>query len=203
MKKLLSALEPHAKRIDALTLRERAIMFVSIAVAIVAAFDHWVLSPRMAEQKAFAAQMRKASSELAGLRGQVAPSQVEGPGAKLVRELEQLRGEQQQLDLALAQLHGGAATGTQLPDLLERVLRRHEKLTLLRLATVKAGPEATASPHRQSVHIAMRGSYPDLTKYLADTESALPGLRWGEVAITRQGQGAELSATVILQQRPS
>jgi hypothetical protein len=44
----------------------------------------------------------------------------------------------------------------------------------------------------------MRGNYPDLTQYLADTEAALPGLRWGDVAIARQGSGAELTATVLL-----
>ena len=44
----------------------------------------------------------------------------------------------------------------------------------------------------------MRGSYPDLAQYVADTEAALPGLRWGEVAVLRQGSGAELSAQVFV-----
>jgi MSHA biogenesis protein MshJ len=193
----------HAKRVDALTLRERAIMFVSVAVALVAAFDHFLLSPRMAEQKALAGQIRQLSREVDGLRAQLAPGRIDGPGGKLVQDLDALRQQQQQLDQALAQLHSGAAAGTQLPDLLERVLRRHERLTLLRLATVKPGTPNPGEVPRQAVQIAMRGSYPDLTQYLADTEAALPALRWGDVSITRQGSGAELSATVLLHRSPT
>jgi MSHA biogenesis protein MshJ len=202
MKRRLAAVKlralQHAKRIDALTLRERAIMFVSIVIGLVAAFDHFLLSPRMAEQKALAGQIRQLSREVDGLRAQLAPGRTEGPGAKLTRELDDLRAQQLHLDQALAQLQGGLAGGAQLPDLLERVLRRHDRLTLMRLATVKA-PAAVTTPHqRQAVQIAMRGNYPDLTQYLADTEAALPGLRWGDVAIARQGSGAELTATVLL-----
>jgi MSHA biogenesis protein MshJ len=202
MKRQLAAFKlragQQAKRIDALTLRERAIMFVSIAIGLVAAFDHFVLGPRLAEQKALGGQIRQISGELDGLRAQLAPGRIDGPGAKLTRDLDDLRAQQQQLDQALAQLQGGSAGGTQLPDLLERVLRRHERLTLLRLATVKGGVAVSAEPQRQAVQIAMRGNYPDLTQYLADTEAALPGLRWGDVAITRQGSSAELTATVLL-----
>jgi MSHA biogenesis protein MshJ len=214
MKRLQAHFQRHARRIDTLSLRERAILFVSIAVALVAAFDQLVLSPRMAEQKALAGQIRQGAREVDGLRAQLAPGRIDSPGAKLARELSDLRAQQQQLDQALQQLQGGAAGGTQLPDLLERVLRRHERLTLVRLATVKAAngtsPEAQAQaqtqaqtqPQTQAVQIAMRGSYPDLTQYLADTEAALPGLRWGDVAIARQSGSAELSATVLLNKGP-
>jgi MSHA biogenesis protein MshJ len=210
MKRLQAHFQRHARRIDTLSLRERAILFVSIAVALVAAFDQLVLSPRMAEQKALAGQIRQGAREVDGLRAQLAPGRIDSPGAKLARELSDLRAQQQQLDQALQQLQGGAAGGTQLPDLLERVLRRHERLTLVRLATVKAAngtspeaqPQAQTQPQTQAVQIAMRGSYPDLTQYLADTEAALPGLRWGDVAIARQSGSAELSATVLLNKGP-
>jgi MSHA biogenesis protein MshJ len=210
MKRLPALFQHHARRIDALTLRERAIMFVSMAVALVAAFDQLVLSPRMAEQKALATQIRQGTRELDGLRAQLASGRIDGPGAQLARELAELRARQQQLDQTLAQLQGGSAGGTQLPELLERVLRRHERLTLVRLATVKAPGNgspgsATESKHQAAqmpVQLALRGSYPDLTQYLADTEAALPGLRWGEVTLARQGTHTELNATVLIHRSP-
>ena len=58
-----------ARRIDALSLRERAIMFASLAVALVAATDALVLSPRSAEQKAVATRLRAQATELMALRG--------------------------------------------------------------------------------------------------------------------------------------
>ena len=193
----------HTQRVDTLSLRERATLFVAIAVALVAAFDHLLLSPRMAEQRAQARQIRQLSHDVDGLRAQLAPGRLAGPGGPLVQELDTLRQQQQQLDQALAQLRSGPALGTQLPDLLERVLRRHDKLTLLRLATTKPPAAAAKDVHLQAVQLAVRGNYPELTQYLADTEAALPGLRWGEVAIVRQGQSAELNATVLLHRSPT
>ena len=201
MKPLLTAmpgLQRQARRIDALTLRERAIMFVSIAVALVAAADHLVLSPRQAEQKTMATQMRQQARELDALRAQQATARADTPATRLVRELDTTRAEQRQVDEALARLQAGPGTGATLPDLLERVLRRHDRLTLLRLATIKPGAAAAAERAPSAVQITMRGSYPDLAQYVADTETALPGLRWGEVALLRQGNGAELSAQVFL-----
>ena len=198
MMKLPPALLRQAARIDALTLRERAILFVSIAIALVAAADHLVLSPRMAEQKTLATQMRQQSRELGDLRAQAAAARADTPATRIARELETTRNTQRTLDEAMARLQSGPGAGTSLPDLLERVLRRHERLTLLRLATVKPGAGAPPEPAPRAVQIAMRGSYPDLAQYVADTEAALPGLRWGEVAVLRQGSGAELSAQVFV-----
>lgn len=198
MKQLQAALAQQAARIDALSLRERAILFVSIAVALVAAADHLVLSPRMAEQKTLATQMRQQSRELNDLRAQALTARADTPATRIARDLETTRNTQRTLDEALARLQAGPGAGASLPDLLERVLRRHERLTLLRLATVKPGAGAPPEPAPRAVQIAMRGSYPDLAQYVADTEAALPGLRWGEVAVLRQGSGAELSAQVFV-----
>lgn len=212
MKRLPALLQRQARRVDALTLRERAIMFLSVAVALVALFDHLVLSPHMAEQKAVAGQIRQGTRELEGLRAQLAPSGADGPGGAKARELADWQAQARRLDDELTQLHAVPAGNASLPELLERVLRRHERLTLVRLATAKdtadAGARAEraalgAEPRRQAVQITMRGSYPELTQYLADTEAALPGVRWGELAIIRQGNSAELSATVWLHRSPT
>jgi MSHA biogenesis protein MshJ len=213
MKRVPALLQRQARRIDALSLRERAIMFLSVSVALVAAFDHLVLSPRMAEQKAVADQMRQDTRELEGLRAQLAPAPADGPGGARARELAEWQAQRQRLDEELAQLHAVPQGNAALPELLERVLRRHERLTLVRLATAKESadnavakterPALDADTRRQAVQITMRGSYPELTQYLADTEAALPGVRWGEVAITRQGSSAELTATVWLHRSPT
>lgn len=198
MKQLLILWQRQARRIDALTLRERAIMFISLAVALVAAADSLVLAPRMAEQKALATQMRQGATELGALRTRLAGPAADSDAARLGRELAAVAAERNTLEADIAGRLGAAAAGTSLPDLLARVLRRHARLTLLRLTTA---PPAAAAPNtlpRQAVEIVMRGAYPDLATYVADTETALPGLRWGTLAITRQGDTAELNAQVFL-----
>lgn len=204
-----------ARRINALSLRERAIMFVSLAVALVAAADAVVLTPRMAEQKAFATRLRLQSSELDALRAQLAgDSSSDTPAARLVRQLQETRGQLQALEAEIQRRLSEAGSGMRLPDLLERVLRRHERLLLLRLVTVtdaKTGRSASSANSAnsatgahspglplQGVDIAVRGTYLELTQYVADAEKAMPGLRWGELSITHNGASAELSARVYL-----
>ena len=81
-----------------------------------------------------------------------------------------------------------------LQQLLTRVLRRHERLTLLQLATVDDGarqgtdapapgaapaPPATGAPlPARALELKLQGAYADLLQYLIDIERALPGQRW-------------------------
>jgi MSHA biogenesis protein MshJ len=159
----------------------------------------------MAQQKAMATQLRQQASAVEKLRLQLGNGPADTPAAKLSREIERMTAERSALDAQIASLT--EATGVALPAVLERVLRRHDKLTLLGLATALPDPGAggaaaggAAAPRlqRQAVDIRMRGSYPDLARYVADTEAALPALRWGALKIISQSGDAELSAQVFL-----
>ena len=203
-------IQAQAKRIDGLSLRERAIMFVSLAAALVAAADALVISPRLAEQKALLVQRQTQTAQINTLRGELAGggANADTPAAKLARQLAEARARQQALDAEIARGLAQGAQGARLPDLLERVLRRYERLTLLRLATVApAGNTVTSMLESalakvggagplQGVEIVVRGSYPDLAQYVADTESALPALRWGALTITGGNELPVLTARV-------
>ena len=196
-------LQQQARRIDALSLRERAIMFVSLAAGLVAAADAFVLSPRLAEHKQLLAQRRQQGSAIDALRATLAGggAATDPAATRLARQLGETRARQQVVDAEVARGLSQGALGARLPELLERVLQRYEGLTLLRLATV-AAPAAAArdlqSLPLQSVELAVRGSYPDLARYVADTESALPGLRWGELTVAAADGVPELKARVHL-----
>jgi MSHA biogenesis protein MshJ len=172
------------KRIDALTLRERVIMFVSLAVALAALADALVLSPQGAQQKALAAQMRGQTAELEGLRSQLAAQSAAAADTPQGR-LQRLRAERQAVDEQI-RAHAGAEAA-RLPDLLGQVLKRHDRLTVLRLATAAPRPAAdgeAAAPPQVGVDLSLAGSYLDLVAYLAEIESTLPGVRWSELQIS-------------------
>ena len=205
-------MQAQAKRIDGLSLRERAFMFISLAAALVAVADALVISPRLAEQKALLAQRQTQTAQINTLRTELAGggANADTPAAKLARQLAEARTRQQALDAEIARGLAHGAPGARLSDLLERVLRRYERLTLLRLATVAppANPAAQALDSAlaqagerlplQGVEIVVRGSYPDLAQYVADTESALPALRWGALTITGGNELPVLTARVYL-----
>jgi MSHA biogenesis protein MshJ len=194
-----------ARRINALTLRERAIMFVSLAVAMAAAADALVLSPKMAEQRAMVAELRKQKTELDGLRTQAAGSSAApGPDTPEGR-LQQVRAQRAAVDGELQRRSAVDGAATRLPELLERVLQRHAGLSLLSLATaappvVREGEAAAAAQALplQGVDLSVSGSYPDLARYLADIETALPGVRWSELRVSSQVQPPVMKLRVYL-----
>lgn len=195
-----------ALRIDGLSLRERAIMFVSLAIALVALADALVISPRLAEHKGLVAQRQAQATQINTLRTTLAGGGADAvtPAAQLARQLQEARARQKALDAEIARSLAYVAQGAQgarLPDLLERVLRRYDRLTLLRMATAAPATTTTtttAAVLLQGVEISVRGSYPDLAQYVADTERALPALRWGALQVTSSGDVPVLTAHVYL-----
>ena len=193
-------LQQQALRINALSLRERAILFLSLVAALAAAADALVLSPRMSEQKQLAQSQRQQTSEIEALRARLpgAAAAADTPLARKARELQDARDRLQQTNAEIER-RLAAGAGTRLSEVLERLLKRQDRLTLQRLAAAPAtaaGPGA-ALPSR-TVELVLRGGYHDLMRYVADAESALPGLRWAELALTQQGDSNEMRALVVL-----
>ena len=81
---LLSAWQRQAQRIDALSLRERAILFVSIAAVLALLFDSLVLTPLSARQKLRADVQAKQAAEVTQLREQfvAASRNTNDPGGR-------------------------------------------------------------------------------------------------------------------------
>lgn len=196
------------RRIDALTLRERAFMFASAAVVAVAVADALCVSPLLARQRAASAALAVQAGEVDALRQQVAAANAtasaDSPAGRLQAALRALREERTLIERELAPPPGAQAP--QLSDLLSRVLQRHERLVLVRLdvaaqdaaasSTAGSGDAAGAPTRPQAVDLAVQGSYPDLVGYLSAIEAQLPGLRWGPLLLSGgtgggTGSGAE------------
>lgn len=188
-----------ATRIDAMSARERVILFVSIALALVALTDALVLSPRAAEQKLLTAKLRSQAAELDALRQRMGATDTSSqtPTAKLLRELQATQAERAAVDAEI-QRNSATGHGVGLTTLFERVLRRHERLVLVKFATGTATPARPGEPPAQSVEIGLHGRYLDLAAYVDDLERSLPGLRWDELAVLRREGSAELRARLVL-----
>ncbi len=191
-----------AERIDALSLRERAIMFASLAAALVALADFSVLSPALATGKRLALEVERHNRELTALRERVAMAEgaADTPARRLQAAIEAARAEGHTLEAEVARLSARSAEAPRVADLLERVLRRHERLTLVRLDTSAPPTAATAAGALplHTVHLGLAGAYHDIAGYLAEIERTLPGLRWAELKLSRDGEGALLTLRVQL-----
>ena len=193
-----------SRRIDALTVRERVILFLSIAMAAVAATDAAVLSPRASDQKQLTLKLRAQTTEIEALRQQIsrADAAVQSPAGRALQALREAEAERADLDAEINRRLADGSSGTRLGPLLERVLRRHERLTLLKLQTGTPVVTQPGALPLQGVELGLRGSYPDLAQYVADLEHNLPGLRWEELSIVRHDGAAELRTRVALLGEP-
>ncbi len=213
-------LQTLVRRIDALSLRERVFLFLSAATVVVAVADALVISPQLALQRERGAQLARQNSELAQLRAQLAaaaaPAGGDSPAGRLQAALRAAQQERQRLGgetaapAGPAASTGAAATGqppARLADLLARVLRRHQGLSLVRLAVAPAENTAAATgaaapvPGVQAVDLVLSGPYLALAAYLAEIEGTLPGLRWGPLQLqaTPAASPREGSALLTLQ----
>ena len=204
--------ERQAKRIDALSLRERAIIFISIAAVLAALFDSLVLTPLSARNKLRAEAQASQAAEVTQLREQfvAASSNVNDPAGQLRVQLDAAQAERLRLDGELRKA-GSVGGGEGLSAVLQRLLGQQPGLVLERLALLGDMPVAMPStsivsavaasapsarppalPQMpgmswQGVELQVLGRYGDIQRYLQALEREMPGLRWGDMQLIASG----------------
>ncbi|MDC8784448.1 hypothetical protein [Roseateles koreensis] len=141
-----------ARRIDALSLRERVFMFLCLAALLIAAADSLVITPVKLEAQTQAKAQLKQNEDLKVLRAQFTASaellsQPGAPGtgdesARLKARLAQALQQQGQLRMAVDAGFKNMSQGqsqTPLSDLLPTLLKQHERLSLIKLLSLPEG----------------------------------------------------------------
>lgn len=201
-----------AARIDALSLRERAFLFLSLLACGLALADVMWLSPAQVAHKQLSLRVANDSLELQKLREELRLTAPVTESAKLARqELSRLGVEIEATNRGIAAASSLSGTSTPLKEVLVHFLRRQERLSLVRVATM-AAPGAAPPSHggtasddgaamglvRQGVELTVAGPYADLARYTQTLETALPTLRWGPMKLVSEKQPPELTIEVFL-----
>ncbi len=194
-------------RVDALSLRERLFLTLSLFVCVLALADFVWFTPAQSAHKLVLQRFATQSAELDRLRGELALAAVPTDTGKLARaELQTVNDQLAELDSQIAALVPTESKGPPLEQVLQRLLRRHEGLTLVSLDTQK--PEAAGAGgamgtmalpvgmSRRGLLLKVSGPYAELVRYVQALEGALPGLRWGTMELKADKRGNELSLQV-------
>lgn len=181
--------ERQARRIDALSLRERAILFLSIAAVMAAIFDVLVLSPLSARARQRSEQQTQQAAELAQLREQfVTASRAsgEGPVGQLRSQLLAEQAERLRLD---AQLHTASTinSGEGLSAVLQRLLAQQPGLVLQKLALLEDTPVVIPTISLAALAAGMPASAPAAAAPVRPTLPTMPGMNWQGVELQVQG----------------
>lgn len=195
--------EQLAGKIDALSLRERAILFVVLALTIVFLVDSLVIEPQFARQKMLSDRIRQDQRQIAALQQEIGvrlTGKRADPDAETRRRLVSARQTLAQVDDSMRELHKNLVRPEKIAALLEGILQRNRKLQLLSLKSLpvsnvaeaggqnaglpaKSDAVLTAAIYKHEVEIVVQGSYPEMLNYLRELENLPEQVYWGKARL--------------------
>lgn len=190
-------------KIDDLSLRERMMVFLAVAFVLVSLLNVVLLDPLLSKQKSLASQVVQQQEQMKALQGQMQnllQARRDDQNSPLRQRIAQLQTKLQEQDAYLQSRGDRLVEPDKMAALLEQVLNRNGGLQLVALKTLPVGllierpqaegdaPQADASGglkqiFKHGVQITVRGSYPDLLRYVTALEQLPAQMFWGEASL--------------------
>ena len=199
-------------RLDALSLRERVLVFAGV-VALFAALTDWLfVTPLTHQQKLLTQSIDQQSEDSEARRDQLQSSLQKHDRERVVSissELGKLQADIDAVDAEIAAMTASPIDTSALPALLERVLKRSDRVAVVKIASLKgetpsaaalaANPSLLAAPPaRAALDITLSGSYLDLMDYLVNLEKSLPSVRWSAVKLSADTTPPQVTVRMLL-----
>ncbi len=197
MKRELKQLET---RIDALSLRERGILFLVILGLLFWIATNLVFSSLRGEQQRLESEVRARLNELQTMSEQSQAIRIQlaqDPEAQAQARVDQLKQRLAADEASVANLIRGLVTPQDMPRLVREMLAKNRALQMVKLENLPAEPlsegkNATtptdqsaandaARVYRHGMRIELRGQYVDIVRYLRALEAMQSKVFWGEV----------------------
>ncbi|TQK11183.1 hypothetical protein [Herbaspirillum sp. SJZ107] len=200
-----------AARIDALSQRERVMVFLAVLATLALAAQFIVLGPLQRKQDALRTQLAQQKTAIAATNAEIVRKLEQArqdPDAPLRARLQAVRGETERLSSDLRAMQRGLVPPERIAPLLESILRANGRLKLVAVRTlpvdplssiVDAGekakglaaapalaPAAVKGPEllfRHGVELTARGSYLDMVDYMTALEALPTQLFWGRAQL--------------------
>jgi MSHA biogenesis protein MshJ len=197
-----------ADRVDAMSLRERILIFLAAALVLITLANTLLIKPLLTRQRAMSQQIVLTQAQTSALQAQIQTMVKAGgtdPDAALRARMAELQAKSAESDKALRDIQSGLVSPQQMPTLLEDILQRNRALRLVSLKTLpiqdlaatlssgdtkspgKQTQEGTASElavFKQGVEITVEGNYLDLLRYLTAMESSPWRMFWGNAELS-------------------
>jgi MSHA biogenesis protein MshJ len=179
-------------RLDAATVRERFLVFVAAAFVLAFAAYSMVVQPMRAKQQRFVAQVQADQAELLKLQASLKASlqsAAHDPDVGMRSRENALRAALKELNSRVAQEQGRFTPPESMRSVLEELLEKNRRLSLVDLRTLPAAPltvpGAVGTPglYRHGLELAVSGGYADLYEYLRALESLPSQLYWGRAEL--------------------
>lgn len=196
-----------AERIDALSLRERAIIFGGIMAILFMVAYNLIFTPMRVEQSSLEKSIKTKFEQTAKLHAEVqrlSGSLAQDPDAANRERIADLKARLATADEAMAVIARGLVSPKQTVRLVEQILATHRNVRVVRVENLpsmplfETAPAAPATPpvgtpaptsaagaglYRHGLRIEVRANYLDIIRMLRAMEALPSRLFWGEVSI--------------------
>jgi MSHA biogenesis protein MshJ len=199
-------------KVDAMTLRERVIIFALLALVLALLVNSTVLNPQFTKQKVLSQQITQQHVLMSALQEEIqskVKAQQVDPDAVNRARLETLKGQLHQAQGALKDMQKGLVPADKMTAMLEDILRQNGRLRLVSMKTMPAvslndaidnankplDPAATAvkdkvqnkkkdeSIYMHGVELVVEGGYLDMMNYMSSLEKMPWQLFWSKVKL--------------------
>jgi MSHA biogenesis protein MshJ len=181
-----------AARIDALSLRERALVFLSVLAVLVLGWQALLMDPLEARQAQLMADLDSIQKNVQDIDGQMQAlieQRVTDPDAADRRRLAELEAAIRASDERLGGAVHGLVAPQEMARVLENVLTRQTSLRLVSLESLPADALLTADAstgagvYRHGMQLVLEGSFQGTVDYLRALEHLGRALYWDEVGL--------------------
>jgi len=191
-------------KIDEMSLRERAMIFVAAAFIVISLINALLLDPLLAKQKELSAQIVQQQEKMKSLQAMMQSllqAQRDNEISPLRTSAIQLKEKLRDMDAYLQTRSSRLVEPDKMADLLKQVLSNNSGLQLVELSTLPvsplidqagAGVKQAATPgilgqgvektqiYKHGVRISVRGGYLALLRYVSALEKMPAQMFWGE-----------------------
>ncbi|MDB5762631.1 MAG: biosis protein MshJ [Herminiimonas sp.] len=182
-------------KVDALTLRERAIIFAMLAVLLITLINTMLLDPQFAKQKQLSEQVKAEQEKINLIQTEIrqAINMHSDPDTGARERLKALRQQAGQMQAGLVDMQKGLVSPDKMTVLLEDILKRNGKLRLLSLKTLPASSLTGESPvEGNAVAAQSAGTVTSVMKNKVDAAPAKGAVYTHGVEIVVQGEYLEM-----------
>ncbi|HEY8606819.1 MAG TPA: MSHA biogenesis protein MshJ [Noviherbaspirillum sp.] len=197
-------------KVDALSLRERVIIFVLAALVLLVLVNAFLLDPQYRAQKQLSDRIRDQQTQTAALQAAIRQQALDrdsDPVQANTARLRQLQGDLDQVRSALGNLQQGLIAPDRMAALLEDILKRNRGVQLVSLKTLPASaivsigedaakadakaddktasrpPQAAGGIYKHGVQLVIRGPYLEIMNTLAQLETMPWQLFWSQASL--------------------
>jgi MSHA biogenesis protein MshJ len=182
-----------ANRIDAMSLRERALIFITLLAALYFLAVNVLFGPLNAEKDKLQQRLNQKHTETRALESQIqslAASGTEGLDATKRKKLEALRENLKVMDTELVRVTAGLVPPREMARLIEQMLLKNRGLQVMRVESIPATPlledggSVTGTMvYKHGMRVEVKGGYLDILRYLKSLEALPWKVFWGKVSL--------------------